>query len=185
MTDQRLEPLSALMDGELNHRLSSDLLDQIARDPELRASWERYHLIAQAMRGEVIDPRPRHLAAAVEEALQIEPVPIRRPSRRHRRSAPLAPFAGAALAAAAAFLAVFAVPNLFEGPAGPSLETLPRPLARWTPPAGVPERRWDLDRPDLVHKLDIFLVKHQEAAPAAGVKGMLPYGTLIGYEIGR
>jgi sigma-E factor negative regulatory protein RseA len=44
------------------------------------------------------------------------------------------------------------------------------------------ERRWHLDRPDLASKLDLFLVNHQEAAPAAGVKGMLPYATLVGYE---
>jgi sigma-E factor negative regulatory protein RseA len=184
MIDQRLEQLSALMDGELGDPLASNLLGRVGRDPELRGAWERYHLIAQALRGEAIDPAVRNLAAAIDAALHNEPIPVRQATKRPHRASRLAPFAGAALAAGAAFLAVFAVPNLLNGP---EVEAPPPPryAATSTPSAGVAERRWDLDRPDLANKLDLFLANHQEAAPAAGVKGMLPYATLVGYESAR
>lgn len=184
MTDPRLEQLSALMDGELGEPLASGLLERVGRDPELRGAWERYHLIAQALRGEAIDPAVRHLAAAIGETLRHEPVPIRQTPKPAHRPSRLAPFAGAALAAGAAFLAVFAVPNLSNGPAVNRPSLTPQVASRGPTP-GVVERRWDLDRPGLADKLDLFLANHQEAAPAAGVKGMLPYATLVGYEPAR
>jgi sigma-E factor negative regulatory protein RseA len=185
MTDQKLEQVSALVDSELSDPLASGLLDRIGRDPELRATWERYHLIAQAVRGEPITPAARRLASSIGEALRHEPTPLRRVSGRRRHPSRLVPFAGAALAAGAAFLAVFAVPNLLQGPDTMTPQPLQRPVASATPAVGVAERRWQLDRPDLANKLDLFLVNHQEAAPAAGVKGMLPYATLVGYESAR
>lgn len=182
MSDHRLEKLSALVDGELSDHLTAGLLDQVGQDPELRSAWERYHLVGQSIRGEAFHPAARGVAGTLGETLESEPIPMRRQPRRIRAYTRLAPFGGAALAAAAAFLAVFAVPNLFRGPEG---ETAGRQAATWASATGVAERRWDLDRPDLASKLDLFLVNHQEAAPATGVKGMLPYATLVGYEGAR
>lgn len=184
MSDQRFEKLSALMDGELGDHLAGSALDQAGQDPELRSAWERYHLIGQAMRGEAVNPAAREVAQSVGETLLTEPIPIRRRASRYRFHSRLAPFGGAALAAAAAFLAVFAVPNLFQGPDAEPAKIVGRPVASGTA-AVATERRWNLDRPDLATKLDLFLVNHQEAAPATGVKGMLPYATLVGYEDAR
>lgn len=185
MSDQRLEQLSAMMDGEVGSQHAAGLLDRIGRDSELRNAWERYHLIARAMRGEAIDPAARGLATSVGEALLTEPIPIRHRPSRAGFLFRLAPFGGAALAAGAAFLAVFAVPSLVGGPERATSEALQTQVSTLSPAAGLAERRWDLDRPDLASKLDLFLVNHQEAAPAAGVKGMLPYATLVGYEGAR
>jgi sigma-E factor negative regulatory protein RseA len=182
MSDQQLEQLSAMMDGELGRQLAGGLLDRICMDSDLRATWERYHLIAQALRGEAIDPAARGLAASVGEALLAEPIPIRHRPSRAGLLLRLAPFGGAALAAGAAFLAVFAVPSLVGGPERATPVSLQPQVAALSPATGSAERRWHLDRPDLASKLDLFLVNHQEAAPAAGVKGMLPYATLVGYE---
>jgi sigma-E factor negative regulatory protein RseA len=185
MSDQQFEKLSALMDGELSDRLAGNLLDQSGQDPEFGSAWERYHLIGQAMRGEAYNPTARQVSESVGETLLTEPIPIRRRASRNTPHARLAPFGGAALAAAAAFLAVFAVPNLFQGPETEPATSPGQPLTTWTPVGAAAERRWDLDRPDLASKLDLFLVSHQEAAPATGVKGILPYATLVGYEAAR
>jgi sigma-E factor negative regulatory protein RseA len=185
MNDLRSEQLSALMDDELGSYSAGDLLYHLGRDPELRATWERYHLIAHALRGEAINPSARRLAESVGDVIRAEPVPLRGRAGAAPVTSRLAPFGGAALAAAAAFLAVFAVPNLFQGsdPANP--EILDPQAATWTSAADLAESRWDVDRPDLASKLDVFLVNHQEAAPATGVKGMLPYATLVGYDPAR
>jgi len=185
MNDLRFEQLSALMDDELSSANTGDFLREIGRDPELRAAWERYHLIAHALRGEAVNPSARRLAEAVGNALNSDPVPLRRRPSPAPVASRLAPCGGAALAAAAAFLAVFAVPNLLQGPDPATSEGLDPQAATWTSASGVKESRWDLDRPDLASKLDVFLVNHQEAAPATGVKGMLPYATLVGYEPAR
>lgn len=185
MSDQRLERLSALMDGELNDHLAATLLDQTGSDARFRAAWERYHLIGQALRGEAISPAVRPIAESVAQTLRSEPIQIRRRTGHSGPYSRLASFGGAALAAGAAFLAVFAVPNLFQGSDPQPVEPLAQQAANRAPAAGATERRWDLDRPEVASKLDLYLVNHQEAAPATGVKGMLPYATLVGYEVAR
>ena len=42
------EQLSALMDGET---LDSELLNELAHNPEMQKTWESYHLIRDSMRG--------------------------------------------------------------------------------------------------------------------------------------
>ena len=43
------EKLSALMDGET---LDSELLNELAHNPEMQKTWESYHLIRDSMRGD-------------------------------------------------------------------------------------------------------------------------------------
>jgi sigma-E factor negative regulatory protein RseA len=154
----------------------------VGREPELRAAWERYHLIGQAIRGERIEREVRGVADAVRRAVEREPTVVAPRSSRLGRGVP---FAGAALAAGAAILAILAVPSLFQGP-DPEPEGSSAPRAeRYARLDSVQTQRWSRDGQNLAEKLDLFLVNHQEAAPASGVKGMLPYATLVGYDIGR
>jgi len=175
--------LSALIDGEVagHHRLS--LYGALGRDPQLCATWERYHLIGQVLRGEPVSREVRAVAAAVRADTAAAPPgpPPRARMARWPRWRP--PFAGAALAATAAFLAVFAVPGLYREPA--PRRAPPAALAGGGPPVPAAVRRWDTDRPELVSTLDRFLVNHQEAAPASGARGILPYATLVGYAAPR
>ncbi len=183
MTDEQVTQLSALVDGELSSPSAVPLVESMVRDPALRGTWERYHLISQVLRGERVDPAVRTLASAVRERLTSEPTLLVPRAAAPRSRLWRTPFAGAALAAAAAFLAVFAVPGFYQGPEFP--RTGPAYLAGGVPQAIPVMRRWETDRTDLAGKLDLFLMTHQEASPASGVKGMLPYATLVGYEAGR
>ena len=60
------EALSAAVDGEAEELELRRVLNAVERDPELRAKWERLHLIGDVMRGEAtrLDRRP---VAAFEE----------------------------------------------------------------------------------------------------------------------
>ena len=171
------------MDGELDGRRAARLFDLVGREPEMRAAWERYHLIGQAIRGERIDREVRGLADSVRRAVEREPTVIA-PSSRLGRGVPLAPFAGAVLAAGVAILAILAVPSLLQGP-GPEGGQVPVVERYARLDNSAPPQTWSPDRQVLADKLDLFLVNHQEAAPATGVKGMLPYATLVGYDSGR
>jgi sigma-E factor negative regulatory protein RseA len=182
MTDEQRSQVSVLMDGELDGRRAARLFDLVGREPEMRAAWERYHLIGQAIRGERIEREVRGLADAVRRAVEREP-PVISPPLRPRRGVPLAPFAGAVLAAGVAILAILAVPSLFQGP-GPDDGQVPV-VERYARSDEAPPQSWNPGRAELADKLDLFLVNHQEAAPATGLKGMLPYATLVGYDSGR
>jgi sigma-E factor negative regulatory protein RseA len=183
MTDEQRSDISALVDGELDDRQAARLCELAGREPELRTTWERYQLIGQAIRGEAIEPAVRGVADAVREALAGEPAAIVARGVRRRRGAFVAPLAGVALAAGVAFLAAVAVPALFHDPE--SERGLAPPIDRYASLAAVQPQRWGPDGRDLADKLDLFLVNHQEAAPASGVAGMLPHATLIGYDVGR
>ncbi len=183
MTDEQRSQVSVLMDGELDGRRAARCYDLVGHEPELRAAWERYHLIGQAIRGERVEREVRGVADAVRRAMEREPTVIVPRSSRLGRGVPFAPVAGAALAAGVAILAILAVPSLFQGPES---EGWHAPASeRYARLDNAQPRRWHPDRQDLSEKLDLFLVNHQEAAPATGVKGMLPYATLVGYEIDR
>jgi sigma-E factor negative regulatory protein RseA len=52
MTEQLRQSLSAVVDGEADAFELRRVLDELDRDPELRATWDRYHLIGSVIRGE-------------------------------------------------------------------------------------------------------------------------------------
>ncbi|MTH45812.1 anti-sigma-E factor RseA [Intestinirhabdus alba] len=65
------EKLSALMDGET---LDSELLQTLAHDSEMQKNWEGYHLIRDAMRGDMPDVLHFDISARVMAAIEDEPL---------------------------------------------------------------------------------------------------------------
>lgn len=190
MSDQQREHVSAFLDGEIDETLLRPTVSAMESSTELERTWETYHLIGQAMRGETVHSEFRAIAARVRSQVAAEPELLQRARERKDRSSRLSPFAGAALAASAALLAVFAVPQLFD----PAPETPIASAPAVAYPATAPTRqfeiarsgqRWHLDKPALQSKLDRFLVNHQAYSPSSGIKGFLPYATVVGYEVGR
>jgi sigma-E factor negative regulatory protein RseA len=117
MTDDPIrEQLSALADGELDKHERELLLARLSRDPALRATWERYHAMGEALRGGLAPRYPRGLAARVAAALAVEP--DHRPARDWRR-----PLIGAALAAGVATVAVVGMRMQLAAPPGEVVPT--------------------------------------------------------------
>jgi sigma-E factor negative regulatory protein RseA len=114
MKEQQRQAVSALLDGELAAPQSSQIIDALEQDPELRALWERYHMIGGAMRREGAALAWREIADQTRVRIAAEPTVLAPANLRRRHPSRVAPFAGVALAASAAFLAVFAVPVLFQ-----------------------------------------------------------------------
>ncbi|OGT81508.1 MAG: hypothetical protein A3H91_11375 [Gammaproteobacteria bacterium RIFCSPLOWO2_02_FULL_61_13] len=106
MNEKKLEALSALMDGECFDS-DSGSLHGWTRDEGLRATWGRYHLISDCIRGTL----PRHmdpaLAGRIAMALRTEPA-ILAPDAVTPRPW-LKPLAGMAIAASVATLAVVGI----------------------------------------------------------------------------
>lgn len=187
MSEQQRQPLSALVDGEIDSALERATVSALESNDGLKGAWERYHLIGAAIRSEPLREDYRRIASLVSARIADEPVPLVPAAARRRRSSRLGPFAGAALAASAAFFAIFAVPQLFDPQPGtrvPAAVQVASSAPRQFRLPG-PTRRWHLDKPALENKLDRFLVNHQAQSPASGMKGFLPYATLVGYETRR
>lgn len=192
MSDGLRQHLSEFQDGELSSADASRVVDALEQRQEWRAAWERYHLIGLAIRGEPVVDAHRELAVRVRERVRDEPTQLAPDAPRTPRAlnpvqrVPVRPMAGIALAAAAAVFAVFVVPALFSGSS--TLPPVTNPTASLTAQHLIgmpPHQRWDLDRPELIDKLDFFLINHQEAAPSTGAKGLLPYANFVGYEVRR
>ena len=69
------EQLSALMDGET---LDSELLNELAHNPEMQKTWENYHLIRDSMRGDT--PEVLHFDISSRVMAAIEEEPVRQPA---------------------------------------------------------------------------------------------------------
>jgi len=67
--------LSAIFDEELDRREIPLALWRLSRDPNLRARWERYHLISDAMQGHLPDALDAGFAARLREMIEAEPIP--------------------------------------------------------------------------------------------------------------
>ena len=72
MSDQSVESLSALMDGEVNDFEFRRTLDRVAEDPELAQKWRRYQVASSALRREDTSGAGLDISAAVMTALDDE-----------------------------------------------------------------------------------------------------------------
>ncbi len=181
---KREQQLSILMDGELDRDEMQRALNDLSGDQDLRALWDHYHLIGDALRGESLSYATMAMANRVRERLNNEPkvlAPRTRLIPRHW----LTPLAGSALAASVVVVAIVAGPG-WLGMGDP----VPAQLAKKFPSAPTLYRDragtyWNLRRPDVESKLNSFLVNHQEYAPASGMKGVVPHVTFASYDFRR
>ncbi len=178
---KREQQLSILMDDELGRDEMAQALNDLSTDQDLRALWDRYHLIGDALRGEPLSRETMTVADQVRERLSDEPVVLVPKSRRIARHW-FTPLAGLALAASVVLVVLVAGPR-WIGIGDPS----PMQLANQLPPASTLYRDrtgtyWSLRRPEVESKLNGFLVNHQEYAPASGMKGGVPYVTFASYD---
>lgn len=199
------EQLSALVDGELGEFEERRLLQALDRDPQLRAAWQRYHLIRAALVNE-LDYVPSPASTERLSALLAAEPAIR--VRRSIRALPRI-MTGLAIAATVAGVAIFGLQTLSPPPAT-SVKTVsiaapsqPASAVSDKPappllPAGQSvasgaalqtvssnRTRWDTPEPRDERMLDVYLVQHSEFA-SAGMRGMLPsYARVVGYNADR
>ncbi len=165
MSDIIKEQLSALADDELPRGEFSLLWQRIARDPELTAQWARYHLMRDALRGDL----PSHLAPglgnAVATAIASDAPPLAARGRWARRAA------GPAVAIAVAVVALLTLQ--VQEPAGPDeayvvpvTENPQVDAGRFATASGF---QWDQAQPEVQSELDRYLLNHADDAVAEEV----------------
>ncbi len=73
MTERSIEPVSALMDGEVSDFELRRILDRIESEPELAEAWQRYQLISSVMRNEETASPEIDISSSVMAAISEEP----------------------------------------------------------------------------------------------------------------
>jgi sigma-E factor negative regulatory protein RseA len=183
MSDTIKEQLSALVDGELPDEERELLQKRLAADSELQATWQRYHLIRDAMRENLPELISKSSAGVVvpDHNQQTETVfPHTVPVMRFAR-----PAAGFAIAASVAMLAVFGVISNRD-----QLSPEPVPKVAVSKPAKqlpdnfiiVPRTGWDSARPAVVSHLNSYLVDHSNYSGFGASQSIIPYTRVAGYD---
>lgn len=202
--------LSALIDQELDVKQLDSTLNALAEDAQLRARWERYHLIAGALRGMPVTHQYRTISQRLSHQLEHLPKPQPRPSVQPRRSRPMPgslawwPLAGTVLAGGAALSLMLLQPGPMISPGAPPSGIIagsapdvrmPAPSSQnrgWLdqngaalPVAGVRTRHgitWVTGQPEVRYRLNQLLAGHHERVADSNLKGFLPYATLVSYD---
>ena len=73
MTESYFDKVSASVDG---YELSDEELNELANDSHLSDTWERYHLIGNVMRDEVLDTLHMDISANVAAEIALEPTAL-------------------------------------------------------------------------------------------------------------
>lgn len=183
MNDTIKEQLSALVDGELPEQERELLQRRLAADDDLRSTWQRYHLIRDAMRENL------------PEFVSKTTVSIRVPDKDMASASPgtdhtsvlrfARPVAGMAIAASVAMLAVFGVISNRD-----LLSPAPAPQVAASKPSSqlpenfiiVPRTGWESARPAVVSHLNSYLVDHSSYSGFGAAQSILPYTRVAGYD---
>jgi sigma-E factor negative regulatory protein RseA len=150
--------LSAMMDDAAEDHECESCVKRLKDDPELRAAWDAYHLIGDALRGHTAPD----IVARVQRRLAAEPTVLApRAIEPARRRAAWYGLSMAASVAAVALVGWMALP-LFDL----QQESPPRVTAQVPAPAPlVPVAQGVSD----------YLLAHQRFSPSPAIGGVAPY----------
>ncbi|MGD8999284.1 MAG: sigma-E factor negative regulatory protein [Granulosicoccaceae bacterium] len=176
MKDEYAEQVSGLVDGELDERSASKLVEQLRDDNQARRRWASYHLISDTLRGNLPEQIDSGFARRVSRALEAEPVVLA--PRRRKMPAFVRQAAGFAVAATVAVVAVLTVQQQAGVDSGvtqvaATTSTAPQDV-EWVRVNNV---KWNVQQPAVESKLNAYLVNHNGYTNS--VRGILPYAPIV------
>lgn len=177
MNKDSLEHLSSLIDGEINKDTGRFLIRRLGSDPEMRATWSRYHLVRDCLRERDSSTAGPDFCAGVREALEREETVQAKPAMAARW---LKPVAGMAVAASVALMAIITVgpgPGATPDPAGdgladtqlesfvsPNSTSARAPVSRQAAISNVNSNR---------QRINPYYLRHIQVSGATGGKGFV------------
>ncbi len=197
MQNEKLEAISALIDGELPDDVRDELIGDLLKSDTLRDQWTSLHFTREAMSPDYVDHLPSDFASRVASAIDDEPALLVSPAGAEHPSRPAwqKPFAGFALAASVAAIAVLGVDwgqqtgsqtgplpiasepvrNEGSGPDSASTQLASALGTYWSSQPG--KRDMDVEK-----RLNMYLSDHIESATASNIQGLLAYSKLVAYD---
>ena len=188
MTDKLQQQLSALVDNECDAAELELALHRLAKQPELAACWQRYHLIGDVIGNQLPQRVDMGFVSRVSAAVALEDAPGSTAAATDvnvLRRWPLGGFAAAASLAAAVGLGLLVLDQTGLDPQpSRSAAVLPAPA----PLAAEPRTTAAVEIPlaaDTEARLNTYLVSHNELASANSIHGVLPYVQMAARRDGR
>lgn len=192
MTEKQTESLSAFMDGESDDLSVRRLLKEAADNPEVKATWGRYHQARSAMDDELVTFSHLDISASVSAALQDEAAhsPSKKPIFKT--------IAGLSVAASVAFAVVIGArfnplvetgPELAdkgaEKPAAVSQPTAPKGpitspsmIAQSPSLDGVDEKQLQQAQ----ERLNSYLKRHAQDSAIGSGRTAMPFARVVNFE---
>lgn len=188
MTDKQMENLSALMDGELDELSIARLLGQMKDSPELTTKWARYHLLGDAMRGDMQGFANIDLSASISAALADEvplsaAAPLKQAARQWWK-----PAAGLSVAASVAMAVIIGAYQLrssdagFEQVADAASAEVAKPPVYYKGPTMVASTESEADLKAGQDKLNEYLRQHAQDAALGQGRSMMPFARVVNFE---
>lgn len=190
MSEQSREQISALMDDELENG-APFILKVLEDNQEYRATWHRYHLIGESLRGNLPEHIDMHLADRIRASLENEPS-ILAPASNTIRNQLVKPAIGFAIAASVTVAVILGVKQSGVGPASSTPapttvaanQTETPAVVRVTAEPAIQNPSQDYKATaNAQTRLNRYLVNHNEYRSNAGVQGMLPYVRIVAHEV--
>jgi sigma-E factor negative regulatory protein RseA len=182
MNDTINEQVSAFVDGELPDAERELLQRRLAGDGELQATWQRYHLIRDAMREDLPEfiARKADTAFMQDEDLSLDSTPASVTILQRFAK----PAAGFAIAASVAMLAVVGVLYNNDSLSPPSSVQIADSQPAKLPDnfVIVPRSGWQSAKPAVVSHLNGYLVDHSSYAGFGTSQSIIPYSRIAGYD---
>jgi sigma-E factor negative regulatory protein RseA len=194
MSDKTREHISALMDDELGNG-SQFVINAVKDDAEHRATWQRYHLIGEAVRGSLPEKIDLLMSERISAAISGETRMDN--TGKQTKSVFTKPAVGFAIAASVAVMAILGVRQIGVGPnpagvpqtqvvaSSQDSNSVSNPLAgaAVTTVTVNPETRIYTPPADAETRLNRYLLDYNEYRTNAGVQGMLPYVRIVTHEV--
>lgn len=185
MNESNKEQLSALIDGEDD---SSQTIDDLIHDQEMKETWSRYHLIGDCLRDNLPEGISNQVYNEVSQALSNEPT-VLAPQTTKRFN--IKPLAGFAIAASVAMAAVFSIqsnnqiaPAVNGGSPIAAATTAQPETFDFSAPQILPASVKMSDTPESIadQRLNNYLMNHNEYRSSNGMNGILPYVRMVTIE---
>ena len=183
VTDKVKEALSAIMDGEASDIETRRVLDEIARDDDLRETWNRFHVARGAMADEPVDrtdaaEATRRLWKAVDAGVGEESTTTLEREPRRRLFGLRTAAAGLGVAAATV-LAVWLYPVQHPG----GVRQPADPVARVDPPASlVQHAAWETLSAEDRARAHAYMLQHLRRQSMVNRAHPIPIAKLATYR---
>jgi sigma-E factor negative regulatory protein RseA len=175
MADKTGEQLSALVDGECEISEQQWMLRRLSSDNDLKARWQRYHLISDAVKNNLPSAVDARFADRIGEVIEAVPPPSQVDVSGPAGVSWFKPVTGFALAASVAAMGVIALHLIDIGE--PGKPDALQPVAQ--------KEQSESTRRSLDSRLNTYLVNHNEYASMNGVQGVMPYVRIVGIDARR
>ena len=169
-----MDRISALMDGELDENEVSQLFSRLKPQGEMRESWDTFHLISDALRGDCcVSP---HLKQRIAERLAAEPTvlaPRRRTTAKRVNTYVLSAAASLSAVALVVWVALFSI-NPLSTPQQEMAKAQISPVR----PVPAPDQiagLGNLSDFSSQGNLNEYMLAHQGFSPSTAIQGVVPY----------